>query len=126
MDVYKVLAVGFGGFLGSIARYVTVKSVDEKLNAIFPYGTLSVNVIGSFLLGLIYVLASRKAGMTDHWRLFLGAGFCGGFTTFSAFALENFNLIEQKLGGISLAYVSVSLLAGLLALAAGVWLGRFL
>jgi fluoride exporter len=126
MDIYKVLAVGFGGFLGSIARYVTVKSVDDKLNAVFPYGTLSVNVIGSFLLGLIYVLASRKAGLTDNWRLFLGAGFCGGFTTFSAFALENFNLIEQKLGGISLAYVSVSLLAGLLALAAGVWLGRFL
>ena len=126
MDVYKVLAVGFGGFLGSIARYITVKSVDEKLNAVFPYGTLSVNIIGSFLLGLIYVLASRKTGMTEQWRLFLGAGFCGGFTTFSAFALENFNLIEQKLGGISLAYVSVSLLAGLLALAAGVWLGRFL
>lgn len=126
MDIYKVLAVGFGGFLGSIARYVTVKSVDEKLNTLFPYGTLSVNIIGSFLLGLIYVLASRKTGMTEQWRLFLGAGFCGGFTTFSAFALENFNLIEQKLGGISLAYVSVSLLAGLLALAAGVWLGRFL
>jgi fluoride exporter len=75
MDFYKVIAVGFGGFLGSIARYITVKSVDEKLNSFFPYGTFSVNVIGSFLLGLIYVLASRKAGMTDNWRLFLGAGF---------------------------------------------------
>ncbi|MBA4057048.1 MAG: fluoride efflux transporter CrcB [Marivirga sp.] len=126
MDVYKVLAVGFGGFLGSVARYVTVKSIDEKLNAVFPYGTLTVNVIGSFLLGLIYTWITRKPGMTDTWRLFLGAGFCGGFTTFSAFALENFNLIQQKLVGTSLAYVSVSLLAGLLALAVGVWIGRFL
>jgi fluoride exporter len=126
MDVYKIIAVGLGGCLGSIARYVTVKAVDEKLNAVFPYGTLAVNIIGSFLLGLVYALAVRKAGIPENWRLFLGAGFCGGFTTFSAFALENFNLLQQKLIGTSVVYVSVSLIAGLLALAAGVWIGRFL
>jgi fluoride exporter len=126
MDVYKIIAVGLGGCLGSIARYVTVKWADEKLNAVFPYGTLAVNIIGSFLLGLVYALAVRKAGIPENWRLFLGAGFCGGFTTFSAFALENFNLLQQKLIGTSVVYVSVSLIAGLLALAAGVWIGRFL
>ena len=115
-----------GGFLGSVARYITVKSVDEKLNAVFPYGTLSVNVIGSFLLGVIYMLALRKAGVTETWHLFLGAGFCGGFTTFSAFALENFMLIQQKFIGTSLIYSSVSLVTGLFALIVGVWIGRFL
>lgn len=126
MDIYKILAIGLGGFLGSIARYMTVKSVDEKLNAVFPYGTLAVNVIGSFLLGILYTLVLRKAGITENWRLFLGAGFCGGFTTFSAFAWENFNLIQQRFIGTSIAYMSVSLAAGLFALVVGVWIGRFL
>ena len=126
MYFYKLLAVGIGGLLGSVARYITVKAVDQKLNAVFPYGTLTVNILGSFVLGLIYTIALRKTGMSENWRLFLGAGFCGGFTTFSSFAWENFTLLEQKLIGTSLAYMSVSLVAGLLALSFGVWLGRFL
>jgi len=126
MDIYKILAVGLGGFLGSVSRYITVKSVDEKLNAIFPYGTLTVNIIGSLLLGIIYTLALKKAGVTENWKLFLGAGFCGGFTTFSAFAWENFSLFQQKFIGTSLLYMLASLVLGILALAVGVWIGRFL
>ena len=61
MDFYKILAVGLGGFLGSVTRYITVKSVDEKLNAVFPYGTFTVNVIGSLLLGIIYTLAITES-----------------------------------------------------------------
>ena len=120
------MIVGLGGFLGSVARYITVRFIDGKLNALIPYGTLAVNVIGSFLLGIIYMLVLRKTGSTDNARLFLGVGFCGGFTTFSAFALENFSLIQQKLIGTSLLYVAASIVAGILALAAGVWVSRFL
>jgi CrcB protein len=126
MNIYKLFIIGLGGFIGSIARYVTAKLVDERLNSLFPYGTLMVNVVGSFLLGLIYMLALRKAGLTENGRLFLGVGFCGGFTTFSAFALENFNLLQQKFLGISVLYVAISVVAGLLALAAGIWISRFL
>ncbi|MDH4091441.1 MAG: fluoride efflux transporter CrcB [Cyclobacteriaceae bacterium] len=126
MNFYNFLAVGLGGFLGTVARYAAVKSVDEKINAVFPYGTFAVNVIGSLLLGIIYTAALRKVGMTENWRLFLGVGFCGGFTTFSAFAWENFSLIQQKFMGTSLAYALASLGVGLLALMAGVWIGRFL
>jgi CrcB protein len=100
--------------------------VDNKLNALFPYGTLTVNVVGSFLLGLIYMLALRKAGISENARLFLGVGFCGGFTTFSAFALENFSLMEQKLASISLLYICISVVMGILALAAGIWASRFI
>src|SRR5687767_14847234 len=126
MNIYKLFIIGLGGFIGSISRYLTARLVDEKLNSVFPYGTLAVNVIGSFLLGLIYMLALRKAGLTENGRLFLGVGFCGGFTTFSAFALENFNLLQQKLLGTSVLYVVISVVAGLLALAAGIWISRFL
>lgn len=126
MTLYKILIVGGGGFLGSIGRYITVRYVDEKVNHYFPYGTLSVNVLGSFLLGIIYVTTLRNMPAADNWRLFLGAGFCGGFTTFSSFALENFSLLEQKMVGASVAYIAASLAAGLLSLAAGVWVARFL
>ena len=125
MNGYKLLMIGLGGAIGSIARYLSVKLIDEKLNAVFPFGTLTVNIVGSFLLGMIYMLALRKVGLTENGRLFLGVGLCGGFTTFSAFALENFNLIHQKFFGLSVLYISCSVVAGILALAAGVWMSRF-
>jgi|SRR5688572_2044826 fluoride exporter len=126
MNLDKLLLVGLGGFLGSVARYVTAKVVDEKLNAVFPYGTLTVNILGSFLMGIVYILALRNTNLSENGRLFLGVGFCGGFTTFSAFALENFRLIQEKLVGTSVLYMSVSVVAGILALAAGIWTARFL
>ena len=125
MNLYKLLIIGLGGFLGSVARYVTTKFVDDKLSPAFPYGTLTVNILGSFLLGIIYIIALRKAGLTENGRLFLGVGFCGGFTTFSAFALENFSLMQEKFVGTSLLYISVSIVGGILALVAGVWVARF-
>ena len=126
MSGYKILIVGLGGFFGSAARYAIVKLVDGKLNGLLPFGTLTVNIVGSFLLGVIYMLAIRKAGLSEEGRLFLGVGFCGGFTTFSAFALENFTLLEQKIMGVSLLYITISIVGSILALAAGVWASRFL
>ncbi len=122
----KLLAIGVGGFLGSILRYVIGKSVDGKMNTLFPWGTLSVNVVGSFIIGMVYMLAMRKVGITENWRMFLGTGFCGGFTTFSAFAWENVNLLDQKLVGTSVMYISASITLGLLAIVAGGWVSRFL
>jgi fluoride exporter len=101
------------------------KAIHEKFNSVFPIGTLMVNVIGSFLLGLIYILAVRKIGLTENARLLLGVGFCGGFTTFSAFALENFHMMQQKLVGTSALYIFISVAAGILALGAGIWVSRF-
>ncbi len=126
MNMIKLLVIGFGGFLGSILRYTVGKSIDGKFNSSFPWGTLTINVVGSFIIGFIYILAMRKAGITENWRLFLGAGFCGGFTTFSAFAWENVNLLDQKLIGTSLIYISASIILGLLAVVAGGWVSRFL
>jgi fluoride exporter len=125
MNAYKILIIGLGGFLGSVMRYITVRWVDGKLNTLFPYGTLTVNIVGSFLLGVIYMAALRKAGLSENGRLFMGVGFCGGFTTFSAFALENFNLMQEKSLGTSILYISLSVVAGILALAAGLWVARF-
>jgi fluoride exporter len=125
MSFTNVLIVGFGGFLGSIARFLAVRSIDGRLNSVFPYGTLSVNLIGSFILGFAYAYLTRKTG-DEQWKIFLGAGFCGGFTTFSAFAWENLNLIQGRLTSVSLIYIAVSLVGGLLAVTFGAWCSRFL
>src|SRR5688572_13122885 len=126
MNFYKLLLVGAGGFFGSVLRYITSRSIDEKLNAVFPYGTLTVNLIGSFILGVVYAVALKKTGDSENLRLLFGTGFCGGFTTFSAFAFENVNLIGQKFIGVSTLYIGTSLILGFLALWAGMMLGRTL
>jgi fluoride exporter len=126
MNFYKVMLVATGGMLGCVARYVTAKSVDERLSAGFPYGTLTVNIIGSFILGLLYAWLSRKAIDNENLRLLIGTGFCGGFTTFSAFAFENINFLQQKFMASSLLYIALTLVAGFLAVAAGLALGRSL
>ena len=126
MTFYKLLLVATGGMLGSIARYLTAKSIHEKLGPGFPYGTLAVNIAGSFILGLMYAWLSRKTVDSENIRLLIGTGFCGGFTTFSAFALENVSLLDQKLMASSLLYIALTLVAGFLAVAAGLALGKSL
>ena len=92
-----ILIVGIGGFLGSILRYLTTTIFSRHFHyPYFPYGTLVVNVFGCLLIGIIYGLAERFHVLTPHWRLFLATGFCGGFTTFSAFAYENILLLQQS------------------------------
>jgi fluoride exporter len=124
MDVYKLIAIGLGGFLGSIARYLTVKNIEQKINMLFPYGTLAVNVIGSLAVGIIYAIALRKTGVAENWRLFLGVGFCGGFTTFSAFAWENANLFMEKMHTTALVYSGLSLILTFAAVMLGIWIGK--
>lgn len=120
MNAMHILLVGAGGFIGSIFRYVTVLSVDRKFNAVFPYGTLTVNILGSFVLGFLMVLFLKKTGTHPvEWKLFLATGFCGGFTTFSAFAAENISLFEQKFPATAMLYIAISVTGGLLAVWAG-------
>ena len=124
MNFYSFLLVGVGGFFGSIARYATSRSIDARFNSIFPYGTLTVNLIGSFILGFVIAWAAKKSGGGENLKLLLATGFCGGFTTFSAFAFENLNLIEQRMTGNAILYISVSLIFGVLAVYGGLQLGK--
>src|SRR3989337_1114710 len=120
MNLINILLVGAGGCLGSMARYLTVISIDRKVNSVLPYGTLSVNLLGSFTLGFLMALVLKKTGAHhEEWKLFLGTGFCGGFTTFSAFAAENINLFEQKFPGTAFLYILLSVASGLLAVWGG-------
>lgn len=119
MNIYKILIVALGGSLGSIIRYIGVKTIDNQFNTHFPVGTFSVNIIGSFIIGVVYALIARKTGASENWILFIGTGFCGGFTTFSAFAFENISLLNQRMGVTSILYVVSSVTLGLLAVVGG-------
>ena len=119
-----VLIIGAGGFLGTIARFLTANYVARHVSSVFPYGTFFVNIIGCFLIGIVYGLAARDQIISPNWRLFLATGFCGGFTTFSSFAFENFELLQTREFFQFGAYIAASLIVGFASAFIGVFLTR--
>ena len=117
-----VLWIGLGGFLGANARYWLALWLAERWGAAFPYGTLLANGGGSFLIAFFLTLAGGRLPVSPETRLFMAIGFLGGFTTFSSFSYETFQLLLQGDGWLSLLNVASNLLFGLV----GVWLGVFL
>ena len=114
----QFVLIGLGGFLGSILRYA-VSSLTQKWFASFPFGTLSVNLIGSLIIGMI-VGFSVKNDQPTYW--FLVMGFCGGFTTFSTFSLDGYHLLKNDMWLPFLSYTSISLIGGLILCMLGIWL----
>jgi len=118
-----LLLVFLGGGLGSVLRYGVGKWAGGTW-APFPLGTFTVNILGSLLIGLIMGLALRNSSVSQSSVLFLVTGLCGGFTTYSAFAYENYNLLKNgDLLTFSL-YTLGSLVLGFAAVFLGIWLGR--
>lgn len=115
----QVLFVGVGGAAGSILRYLTTVFTARYYTASFPLATLIVNVAGCFLAGLIFGMITRETTEDQNLKFLLITGFCGGFTTFSAFALENVRLMNAGNTTTAVVYTMVSVAAGLLA----VWIG---
>lgn len=123
--VVKLLIIGCGGFVGAILRYAVSGWVYSQSGGSFPLGTLLVNLIGSFCLGMVL-------GLADHFVLhpqvmaFLTFGLLGAFTTFSTFSFESWALIEVGSYGEALLNMAASVLLGLVAIALGLLLGRAL
>ncbi|TMV89518.1 fluoride efflux transporter CrcB [Thioclava sp. BHET1] len=120
-----VLQVALGGALGASGRYLVGVGMMRSFGSHqMPLGVITVNIIGSFLMGALVVFLGDK--QLTHWNAFLATGFLGGFTTFSSFSLETYSLIER--GNVTLAatYVALSVGAGLVGLVAGVHLMRAL
>ncbi|MDQ3831030.1 MAG: fluoride efflux transporter CrcB [Candidatus Tectomicrobia bacterium] len=119
------LLIGIGGFLGANARYLVAGWITARLGASFPYGTLVINVSGSFILGFFLIFISERL-VHANWRLFFAIGFLGAYTTFSTFSFENFALIQERSYVLALANMLGSVFLGLMAVVAGIVVARLL
>jgi CrcB protein len=120
MLLKNILLVGIGGMMGSMGRYLIGHFIRH---ASFPYATFTVNMAGSLFIGAIMGIAAKQEGFAN-WRLFLATGICGGFTTFSAFAWENMQFLQQQRYGAFMFYIGASLIFGLAAVTLGYWLTK--
>lgn len=121
-----ILLVGSGGFIGSVMRYLVQYYMEKNLVSTFPWGTLIANVAGSLIIGMVFALAEKGNLMSAEWRIFLAVGICGGFTTFSSFAYNNFTMINDKAWGSLLLNVGGNLFLGILAVYLGIILIRLI
>lgn len=112
------LAVGAGGFIGAALRWL-IGLIPVEMKSGFPIKTLMINVAGCFAIGLVTALAARHFPDNERLALFLKAGVCGGFTTFSTFALETKSLAENGGRATAAAYIAASLICGIAAVFLG-------
>lgn len=122
----EVLVVAAGGAVGSGFRYAISQWVVTRFSPEVPWHTFVVNVTGAFLLGVLMAVAVERGLVSHEWRLFLGVGVLGGYTTFSTLAFEAVELAGERMGPQALAYALGSLVIGIVAAWAGVQLGRML
>ena len=119
-----VVLVGVGGFAGAISRYLVDGFVSDRTGGGFPWGTLVINVSGTFLLGLLFAMTTERAILPAEIRGPVMIGFIGAYTTFSTYLLESWRLIEDGAWAMALANLGGSIAVGLVAVAAGMIIGR--
>lgn len=120
----QLLLVFLGGGIGSSLRYWIGQYLNNT-KYIIPYGTFLVNFTGSLLIGLILGIAIKNSSFSNNTVLFIATGFCGGFTTFSAFAYENFTFLKSGDFATFALYTLASLVLSIAAIFLGIWLSRF-
>jgi fluoride exporter len=120
--MHPLIPVMSGGALGAGLRYSTSLMLASRSSA-WPWGTFCVNIVGGLAMGVLAALYF-KGSVSETARLFVGVGILGGFTTFSAFSLESFHLIERGQVGMAGAYAMLSVVASIAALAAGYWISN--
>ncbi|MDO4159787.1 MAG: fluoride efflux transporter CrcB [Prevotellaceae bacterium] len=122
----NIIIVAVGGAIGSVARYLVSRVIQDSVSSGFPFGTMTVNIVGCLLIGFIGALAAEHGSISAETKLILTTGFCGGFTTFSTFMNESLTLFRTDSLLVSAIYVGMSVVLGLIAAAAGMYLGKMI
>ena len=122
--MWTYVAIAIGGILGCWARYGMTNLIQAIYGRDFPYATLSINVLGSFLMGFLFIETLERLTISPQLRIGILTGFIGGFTTFSTFAMETVLLGEQGEIAKSLLYIALSLVLGLLGAFGGAYIAR--
>lgn len=118
----SMIIVGIGSFLGGSLRYGTSTMMKNVCGQDFPWGTLTVNLLGCLVFGLIFALFSKYATTSSPWYLLFTTGICGGFTTFSTFANESMQMLQSGNIGGFIGYVSTSVIGGIALIGLGYWI----
>ncbi|ARU57304.1 MAG: fluoride efflux transporter CrcB [Pseudomonadales bacterium] len=122
----QILAVALGGALGAVCRYLVIGWVSTFAGTQFPFGTLAVNILGSFLMGVLYVVVIQKMHAYPEFRAVTVVGFLGAFTTFSTYSLEAFLMLQEGRIMQSVIYTLSSVILCVLAIALGIYTSRSL
>lgn len=117
-----ILLVAVGGAIGSVLRYLTAVAVQKYYASVFPLATFLTNIIGCFLIGIIVGWLAKNQMPDSNLKWLLITGFCGGYTTFSAFGFENVSLLQNNHSGTAFLYIAASVIAGLAAVWGGLCL----
>ena len=120
----ELIYVFIGGGLGSLVRFLLGKWVKAFHNSTFPFGTFTINIIACFALGFIIGLADHKQLLSPASRLFWAVGFCGGFSTFSAFSSESLTLIQQSQNSTMLLYILLTVVVCITATFGGLFIAQ--
>ena len=123
MTIFSYLSIAVGGALGALLRHAVSSFAQNQMGDPFPWGTLAVNVIGSFLIGVLFQLFDQVV-VSSNVRFLLLTGGLGAFTTFSTYSLETFQIIQEGRIGLGLANLAVSTIAGLMAVFLGIYIVR--
>ena len=124
--IKALLIIGCGGFIGSVCRYLLQQYFNQNFSAEYPWGTLTANLVGCFFIGLIFGYALHKTNVPYEFVWFFATGFCGAFTTFSTFSYESLHLLKHGKAFVALAYLSISVIAGLVLTWTGMYLAKWL
>lgn len=122
--MFHLLLVAVGGAIGASLRHLVNMGAMRLLGVAFPWGTIAINIAGSFAMGLFIETLARRFGASNELRLFVATGILGGFTTFSAFSLDFAQLWQRGEVVPAFAYAAASVVLAILALFAGMWLAR--